>query len=109
MAAAFLGDFTRVLAADDLDEGRRKLWGDDQRGIGELMMEHSPDASSIVRGYAAFYCEYEEVFAPWMGRFADDLFSPEARTSHRLATAQCLWFPLRSGTRLARGTLSEAW
>ena len=52
------------------------------------MMKHPPDASPIVRGYAAFYCEYEEVFAPWMGRFADDLFSLEAKDSDRARLLQ---------------------
>jgi hypothetical protein len=88
MAAAFIGNFAWVLAADDLDEGRAVLWGDVQRGIGELMMEHPPGASPIFRGYASFLRDYEDVFACWMKRFAQDLFSPEAKDSNRLRLLQ---------------------
>jgi hypothetical protein len=88
VAAAFLNDVTWVLASDGLDEGWAALWGDEQRGIGELMMEHPTGTSSIVRGHAAFQRDYKEVFAPWMERFADDLFSPEAIKSHRLQLLQ---------------------
>jgi hypothetical protein len=60
------------------------LWGDEQRGIGELMSERPSDASFIIRGHAAFHRDYDKVFAPWMERFAQDLFSPAAATSNRL-------------------------
>jgi hypothetical protein len=81
LAAAFLNDIIRVLASDQLDEQWAMLWGDEQRGIGELMIEQPPGASSMVRGHAAFYRGYDEIFAEWMGLFADDLFSPGVVTS----------------------------
>src|SRR5262249_2294834 len=56
----------------------------EQRGIGELMTEKPSGASFIVRGHAAFHRDYDEIFAPWMERFAQDLFSSSAATSNRL-------------------------
>src|SRR5262249_43810578 len=35
-------------------------------------------------------------------------FPDESCSAHRLATAQCLWFPPRSGTRLGRGAPLDA-
>ena len=64
------------------------LWGDEQRGIGELMTERPSGASSIVRGHAAFHRDYDRVFAPWMERFAQDLLSPVAVKSSRLRLLQ---------------------
>ena len=86
--AWFLNDVTWVLAGDKLDRGWAMLWGDQQRGIGELMTERPPGASSIVCGHAAFHRNYCEVFAPWMARFADDLFSNTAAKSDRLRLLQ---------------------
>ena len=40
------------------------LWGDEQRGIGELMTERPPGVSFIVRGHAAFHRDYDKIFAP---------------------------------------------
>ncbi len=64
------------------------LWTDEQRGIGELMTEQRPGASSIVRGHAAFHRDYKEVFRPWMHRFAHDLFSEDALGRERLQLLQ---------------------
>lgn len=86
--AWFLNDITWVLAGDKLDGAWAMLWGDQQRAIGELMTERPPGASSIVSGHAAFHRHYNEVFAPWMGRFADDLFSDTAAGSDRLRLVQ---------------------
>jgi len=83
-----INDVTRVLASDKLDGTWAMLWGDEQRGIGELMTERRPDAPFIVRGHAAFYREYDKTFAPWMERFASDLFSPAAVGSDRLQLLQ---------------------
>jgi hypothetical protein len=88
LAAAFLNDVTRMLASDKLDGQWAMLWGDEQRGIGELMTEQPPSASSIVRGHAAFHRDYGRIFAEWMERFADDLFSPDAVSSSRLQLLQ---------------------
>lgn len=50
LAAALLNDVTWMLASDKLDGTWAMLWGDEQRGIGELMAEQPPGASSIVPG-----------------------------------------------------------
>ena len=89
LAAVFLNDITRALASDQLDGQWAMLWGDEQRGIGELMTERPSDSSLIVRGHASFHRDYDEVFAEWMGRFADELFSPTvASSSDRLRLLQ---------------------
>jgi hypothetical protein len=88
LVSGFLGDAAWVLAADKLDGQWAMLWGDEQRGIGELMIEQPPGASSIVRGHAAFHRDYDKIFAPWMGRFANDLFSGAAVKSDRLRLLQ---------------------
>lgn len=89
LAAAFLNDVTRILASDQLDGRWTMLWGDEQRGIGELMTEQPPGASSPVRGHAVFHREYRTVFAEWLGRFADDLFtSGDVESSDRLRLLQ---------------------
>jgi hypothetical protein len=87
VVADFLNDITWILASDGLGGSWAMLWGDEQRGIGELMIE-PPSGASIIRGHAAFHRHYKTVFAPWMKRFADDLFSPEAVTSERLQLLQ---------------------
>jgi hypothetical protein len=88
LAAWFLNDVTQMLASDKLDGTLAMLWADEQRGIGELMTEQPSSASSIVRGHAAFHRDYDEIFAPWMERFAADLFSPAAVESDRLRLLQ---------------------
>jgi hypothetical protein len=88
LVAGFLNDFTGILSSDKLDERWAMLWGEKQRAIGELMIEQSPAASSIVRGHAAFDRDYEEIFAPWMDSFAQDLFSDAALRSDRLRLLQ---------------------
>ncbi len=87
-AAEFLNEVTWVLASDKLDGIWAMLWGDEQRGIGELMADRTSGTSPIVRGHAAFHDEYDKVFAPWMERFADDLFSALAINSCRLRLLQ---------------------
>jgi hypothetical protein len=86
--AWFLNDITSVLASDELDHHGVSLWSDQQRGIGELMTERSPGASSRVRGHASFHRDYAEVFDPWMERFANDLLSDTAEGSDRLRLLQ---------------------
>jgi hypothetical protein len=89
LAAAFLNDVTWTLSSDELDGIWAMLWGDEQRGIGELMTEQSSGTASIVRGHASFHRDYDEIFAPWMERFASDLFSPDAALeSNRLRLLQ---------------------
>jgi hypothetical protein len=60
--SGFLGDAAWVLAADKLDGQWAMLWGE-QRGIGELMIEQPPGASSIVRGHAAFHRRLRQDFS----------------------------------------------
>jgi hypothetical protein len=86
--AGFLNDITWVLASDQVDGQWAMLWGDEQRGIGELMIEDQSGRSSIVRGHAAFFRDYQEIFAPWMERFATDLFTPDAVGRNRLRLLQ---------------------
>jgi hypothetical protein len=87
--ASVLNDVTSVLASDELDHQAVSLWSDQQRGIGELMTERSPGASPRVRGHASFHDDYDEVFAPWMERFADDLlFDPPKGGSDRMRLLQ---------------------
>ena len=65
------------------------LWGDEQRGIGELMTEQPPGVSVIVCGHAAFFRNYDQTYADWMDRFADDLFTPaNVEDSDRLRLLQ---------------------
>jgi hypothetical protein len=63
LAAAFLNDITRALASDQLDGQWAMLWGDEQRGIGELMTEQPPGVSVIVSGHAAFFRHYDQTYA----------------------------------------------
>src|ERR1044072_171199 len=75
------------------DSGR--CFGDEQRGIGELMTEQPPGSSLVVRGHAAFHHDYEMIFAEWMEGFADDLFTPaKVSSSHRLQLLQWALFGL---------------
>jgi len=94
LVSGFLADIARVFAVDRLDAARAMLWADEQRGIGELMINQRADGSSFVRGHAAFYDTYKDVFAPWMERLAGDLLSPAARESHRLRLLQWALFGL---------------
>jgi len=94
LVAGFLADVARVFAVDQLDGARAMLWADEQRGIGELMIEQRADGSSVVRGHAAFHRDYQEVFASWMERLAGDLFSPAALESDRLRLLQWALFGL---------------
>jgi hypothetical protein len=86
--AWFLNDVASVLASDELDPQGVSLWSDQQRGIGELMTERSPGATPRVCGHASFHRDYDEVFDPWMARFADDLLSDTAEGSDRLRLLQ---------------------
>ena len=89
MAASFLNDITRALASDQLDGRWAMFWGDEQRGIGELMTEQPPGVSVIVCGHAAFFRNYDQTYPDWIDRFADDLFTPaNVEDSDRLRLLQ---------------------
>jgi hypothetical protein len=109
LAAAFLSDVTRVLGSDQVDGQWAMLWGDEQRGIGELMTDQPPGASFIVRGYAAFYRDYDQTFAEWMERFANDLFqSAKVTGSDRLRLLQWALYGLVRQLD-ERGAYSGGW
>jgi hypothetical protein len=92
--AYLLGDITWVLASDKLDYQHAWLWGDEQRGIGELMTEHEPSSTAIVRGHAAFHRDYDNIFKEWMESFSRDLLADEAVKSERLRLVQWALFGL---------------
>jgi hypothetical protein len=94
LVSGLLNDVAWVFATDSLHDGRAMmLWEDEQRGIGELMASDRPRPSGV-RGHAAFYRDYEKVFAPWMERLAEDLLSPAAVGSERLRLLQWALFGL---------------
>ena len=93
LVSRFLSDVAWIFSSDSLDGGRAMLWADEQRGIGELMASDHRE-SSAVRGHAAFHRDYDDVFAPWMERFAGDVLSPEAVKSERLRLLQWALFGL---------------
>jgi hypothetical protein len=84
LVAAFLEDITWILASDQLDDARAMLWTDEQRGIGELMLSDREGTRSLVIGHATFHREYDETFAAWMERFAEDLLASPAASGDRL-------------------------
>lgn len=84
LVAGLLGDVAWLLATDTLDGGRARLWSDKQRAIGELMAGDPERPRPTVRGHAAFHCDFDAMFAPWMARFADEVLTPAAVTSDRL-------------------------
>jgi hypothetical protein len=84
--ADFLGAVALVLASDRFDGRRGMLWADEQRGIGELMIEN--EDRSVVRGHAAFHRDYDKLLAPWMDRFGAEVVSATAMDSERLMLLQ---------------------
>jgi hypothetical protein len=84
LVAGLLGDLSWVLSSDRLDESRAMLWSDEQRGIGELMVVDRDGTPPAVRGHAAFHRDYDDLFAPWMERFAQDLLTPAVAQGDRL-------------------------
>lgn len=84
LVAGFLADVMRVLSSPSIDGARAVLFSEEQRGIGELMATDGDGALAPVRGYAAFRRDYDDVFAPWMEGFAEDVLAPEAVACDRL-------------------------
>jgi hypothetical protein len=93
LVSGFLNDVAWIFSTHQLDRGRAMLWADEQRGIGELMASDRPGASGV-QGHAAFHTDYEEVFASWMERLAEDVLSPAAKESDRLRLLQWALFGL---------------
>lgn len=81
---AFLNEVTRALASDRPDGQQAMAWSDEQRGIGKLMTEQQPGASFMVCGLTGFHRDYDKVFAEWMERFADGLYSLDVESGNRL-------------------------
>ena len=54
LVAGFLNDVTWVLASDKLDGAWAMLWGDEQRGIGELMTSTRPAHQPLSAGTPRF-------------------------------------------------------
>lgn len=92
LVAGFLADVMRVLASDRLAGTCAMLWLDEQRAIGELMTTDRDGAPTSVRGHATFHRNYEELFAPWMERFAEGLLGSRAVESERLRLLQWALF-----------------
>lgn len=83
LVAGFINDVAWTFSSDELDAGRAMLWADEQRGIGELMIDES-----VVKGHAAFHRKYSETFAEWMDRFAADVLSTDIIHGDRLRLLQ---------------------
>jgi hypothetical protein len=65
-----------------LPSGYLMLWQEEQRGIGERMIEAEDQRWCI--GYATFVERYDESFAPLLGEFESQLKLPGVETSLRL-------------------------
>lgn len=87
--ADLLGSISATLATDRL--GPFMLWREEQRAIGELMIEPSSEQRRPrCTGYSTFVEEYESRYARWFREFAGDLRAEDAAGSHRLAKLQHL-------------------
>jgi hypothetical protein len=81
--ASLMGDILVVFAGDSLDDTRGMLWVDEQRAVGELMIERT-DGVPRLRGYAAFVREYNTVFSHWLDALGRDILADTAESSDRL-------------------------
>ena len=63
------------------------LWIDEQRGIGEMMINRAEGQTRCV-GYATFSRNYEAEASSWLQRFEKDLTSDSAPHSQRLEEIQ---------------------
>lgn len=86
--ASLMGDFLVVFASDSLDDTRAMLWVDEQRAVGEMMIEHAEGARRL-RGYAAFVRDYSSVFGQWMDALGQDVLADTAESSDRLRLLRC--------------------
>jgi hypothetical protein len=81
--ASLMGDVLVVFASDSLDDTRAMLWVDEQRAVGELMIERAEGAPRL-RGYAAFVRDYGSVFSHWLDALGRDILANTAESSDRL-------------------------
>ena len=93
LVSRFLNDVAWSFSSDAFDGGRAMLWADEQRGIGQLMARGRGESPPVL-GHAAFHRDYEDVFAPWLERFAGDVLSQAAVKSDRLRLLQWALFGL---------------
>ena len=88
LVAALIGDVVWCCASDAVDDKRALLWSEEQRAIGELMVNPRDGASPRSIGYATFARTYDDVFSPWMDAIADEVLSARAPASERLRLMQ---------------------
>lgn len=69
---------------------RFMLWIEQQQAIGELSFRRDSSGVPHLTGYATFNENFDARYALWFTDFANDLKSPIASTSKRLATLQSL-------------------
>ena len=88
LVAELIGAIHWACSSDAVDDGSRgSLWAEEQRGIGELMVERNEGSLSTC-GYARFVDEYKRCFASWMDGIASFVLCKEAPDSHRLRLVQ---------------------
>jgi hypothetical protein len=97
IVADLLEHIGRTFATDKLDWGypvespRFMFWREEQRAIGELMLERLNGKPEACIGYASFVNAYNERFAKWFSPFIEDLTSDRiAINSDRLARLRSL-------------------
>jgi hypothetical protein len=77
----------QLFNTDSLDDGAFMLWRDEQRGLGELMIDRKADPPRCF-GFAHFDEAYDETFGDWCGPFVRDLVDGRAQGSKRLQLLQ---------------------
>ena len=80
--ADLVGEVGRTFA-DDRYGRDFMLWREEQRAIGERMIERQGDEAGCV-GYATFAENYEMTYSRWLGRFEGKLDRETAMSSRRL-------------------------
>ena len=80
--ADLVGEVGRTFA-DDRYGRDFMLWREEQRAVGERMIERHGDEAGCV-GYATFAEHYETTYSRWLGRFEKKLNRETAIASRRL-------------------------
>ena len=80
-----LSNISGLLSSDGTGQ-ELMLWREEQRGIGEMMIQESPGGSHST-GFGTFLLRYDSVFAPLMERFGVEL-ERYAEKSARLKALQ---------------------
>jgi hypothetical protein len=84
--AGLLADIGRAFATDRW-EGFM-LWREEQRAIGELMLQQPAALGDQCAGYSAFVDDYESKFKTWFTTFTEELERSGASKNARLARLQ---------------------